>query len=156
MVTAPSPKYAKVESERKFLLRSVPAGAREVSRIVDRYLHDSRLRLRQMTRRDGTAVRKLGQKIPLGPVRVLHTTMYLDDADWAVLAGLPGAELRKTRHHFDHGVAVDVLADGTVLAEIDGGESLPDDVPAFLDVIREVTGEERWTGAALARAGTEA
>ncbi|MCA1982009.1 hypothetical protein [Nocardioides nematodiphilus] len=152
----PSMKYARVESERKFLLRSVPAGALEVSTIVDRYLDGSRLRLRLMARADGSSVRKLGQKIPIEPGRVVHTTMYLDDAEWGALAHLPAAELRKVRHHYPGGLAVDVLPDGTVVAEVDGGEELPSVVPAFLDVIREVTGEEKWTGAALARTGPSA
>ena len=130
MGPTPSTKYAQIESERKFLLRSVPTGAQEVSTILDRYLDGSRLRLRLVTRADGTTVRKLGQKIPLGPGRVVHTTMYLDDAEWTVLSRLPGAELHKTRHHFAHGLAVDVLPDGTILAEIDGGESLPTSIPS--------------------------
>ena len=54
MGPTPSMKYAQIESERKFLLRGVPAGAREVSTILDRYLDGSRLRLRLVTRADGS------------------------------------------------------------------------------------------------------
>ncbi|UDY25062.1 hypothetical protein [Nocardioides sp. Kera G14] len=144
--------YAKLECERKFLVRAVPPGATHTSRIVDRYVAGTRLRLREMTSSDGTVVRKLGQKIrPDGDAsRIAHTTIYLDEDEWATLASLPGVELRKTRHHFPDGLAVDELADGTLLAEVDGGDALPTKVPPSLDVIREVTGDEAWTGAAIA------
>ncbi|MFT4263683.1 MAG: hypothetical protein QM572_09905 [Nocardioides sp.] len=83
------------------------------------------------------------------PRRIAHTTIYLDEAEWRALSSLPTAELRKTRHHFAVGLAIDELPNGTLLAEIDGGDELPTDVPPTLDVIREVTGDEAWTGYGL-------
>jgi hypothetical protein len=145
-------KYAHIESERKLLVRSVPAGATHVSLILDRYLDGTRLRLRRMTSGDGSVVYKLGQKIPLeGSERLAHTTMYLDEAERAALSVLPGRVLRKVRHHFSDGVVVDELPDRTLLAEVDGGDSLPTEIPPYLDVLREVTGDPDWTGAAKAR-----
>lgn len=147
-------KYAVVESERRFLVRSLPAGVDRTSRIVDRYVVGTRLRLREVTDPDGTVVRKLGHKVRLteGPERVACTSVHLDDTEWAVLAALPATVLRKRRHHVTldgvH-VAVDELPDGTLLAEIDGGDQPVTDVPAGLDVLREVTADEEWTGAAL-------
>lgn len=144
-------KYASIESERRFLVRSVPPGASRVVEIHDRYLTSTRLRLREMTEADGSVVHKLGHKVRLdGAPRIACTSLYLDDAEWSLLWSLPGRELRKTRHIVE-GVAIDEFRDGTLLAEIDGGATPATDVPAWLDVIREVTDDEAWTGAALAR-----
>ena len=52
-------KYAKVERERRWLLDGLPPfpdDARQV-RIVDRYLHGTRLRLREVTETDGSTRR---------------------------------------------------------------------------------------------------
>lgn len=149
-------KYAVVESERRFLVASLPAGVESTSEIVDRYVVGTRLRLREVVGPDGSVVRKLGHKVRLtdGPERVACTSFYIDDAEWGVLLALPARTLRKRRHHVLAGgvhVAVDELPDGTLLAEIDGGDQPVTDVPAWLDVVREVTADEDWTGAALAR-----
>ena len=147
-------KYAVVESERRFLVRSLPTGVERTTEIVDRYLTGTRLRLREVTDPDGTVVRKLGHKVRLtdGPERVACTSVYLDDAEWDLLVALPARTLRKRRHHVvvdGVHVAVDELPDGTLLAEIDGGDQPVAEVPAGLDVVREVTLDESWTGAAL-------
>ena len=42
--------------------------------------------------------------------------------------------------------------DVTVVAEIDNGERPPHDLPDWLDAVEDVTNDERWTGAHLARA----
>ena len=153
-------KYAKVERERRWLLAGVPdlpADAR-TTRIVDRYLIGTRLRLREVTEADGTVVRKLGHKVRLGDdaAEVAHTSLYLDDAEWDLLVPLPADVLSKSRTLVPHDgwtVAVDVLRGGLVLAEIDIGDGPVRDLPASYDVVREVTGEEEYTGAALARPG---
>jgi CYTH domain-containing protein len=149
-------KYAVVESERRFLLGSLPAGVERVAEISDRYVIGTRIRLREVVDADGTVVRKLGQKVRLGdgPDRIACTSVYLDDAEWAALAVLPATLLRKRRHHVHldgQHVAVDELPDGTLMAEIDGGDQPVADVPRGLDVIREVTDDEAWTGQALSR-----
>jgi CYTH domain-containing protein len=154
-------KYATVERERRWLLAAVPdlpAGARTL-RIVDRYLTGTRLRLREVTEAEGTVVRKLGQKVRLGADarEVAHTSLYLDDADWELLATLPAAVLTKTRTLVPDDattVAIDVFDGpliGLVLAEIDAGDGASVELPARYDVVREVTDEEEYTGAALAR-----
>jgi hypothetical protein len=48
-------------------------------------------------------------------------------------------------------VAIDELEDGTLLAEIDDQDGAPARVPGWLDVLRDVTDDEEWTGARLAR-----
>jgi CYTH domain-containing protein len=152
-----SHKYAHLETERRFLVRAIPAGVVGVSEIIDRYLDGTRLRLRELTT-DGTTVRKLGHKVRVGcgPEVIAHTSLYLDDAEWALLGALPGHTLRKRRHHLERdgiALAVDEFEDGTLIAELDGGEERPADPPAWLEVVREVTGDEAFTGAGRA-AGT--
>lgn len=150
-------KYAVIERERRFLLRAVPSGVVETVEIIDRYVEGSRLRLREVRSADGSVVRKLTHKVRLtdDTSEVACTNFYLDEAEWDLLiSGLPGRRLRKTRHHVRReGLAavIDVHENGTIIAEIDDGDGAPVPVPAWLDVIREVTREEAWTGAGLAR-----
>lgn len=101
-------------------------------------------------------MRKLGHKVRLdaGPGAIACTSFYLDDAEWNLLAALPARTLTKTRHHVERdglAIAVDELPDGTLIAEIDDADTPPALVPDWLDVIQDVTHDERWTGAALAR-----
>ena len=149
-------KYAVVERERRFLVTRVPDGVTRPRSIVDRYVVGTRLRLREVREGDGTVVRKLGHKIRMadGPAEVACTNLYLDDQEWTLLVGLPAQVLRKTRHLVERDgvvVAVDVHSDGSVVAEIDHGDGPRRAVPDWLPVIREVTDEEVWTGAGLAR-----
>lgn len=148
-------KYARLECERRFLVRAIPGGVTRSADIADYYLDGTRLRLREVTS-GGVTVRKLGQKVRAGdgPERVAHTSLYLDDAEWAALRALPARAVRKRRHHLERDgvvLAVDEFADGTLVAEIDGGSEPPAGPPPWLAVIREVTGEEAFTGAGRAR-----
>lgn len=150
-------KYARVERERRWLLRRRPDEVDgEILLIEDRYLLGTRLRLRQVTAADGTVVRKLGHKVRLGdgPGAIACTSLYLDQAEWDRLVGLPAARLSKRRTRSRAGgsmLAVDEFQGplaGLVLGEIDGPGQLPSDWP----VIREVSGDERYTGGLLASA----
>jgi hypothetical protein len=140
-------KYAVVERERRWLVRRIPEGVSSTKDIVDRYVTGTRLRLREVREADGTVVRKLGQKVRLsdGPAEVACTNLYLDDAEWAVLAALPSRVLRKRRHmiHRD-GLLV-------VVAEIDDGDQPAHEIPGWLEVVRDVSEDESWTGASLAK-----
>jgi CYTH domain-containing protein/GNAT superfamily N-acetyltransferase len=154
-------KYARVERERRWLLSTAPdlATATRTLEIRDRYLRGTRLRLREVSEADGTVVRKLGHKVRLGdgPGEVACTSIYLDDTEWDLLASLPADVLEKRRTVLPvagGAVAVDVFGGhlvGLVLAEIDspGGQSL--DLPASFPSMGEVTDDEVFTGAALAR-----
>ena len=149
-------KYAVVERERRYLLAGLPDGVTSTRQIVDRYVTGTRLRLREVRDDAGTVVRKLGHKVRLteGPAAVACTNFYLDDQEWAVLVELPARILRKTRHlvHRDGlVVAIDEHEDGTLIAEIDDGDRPSQPVPAWLDVVADVSADERWTGARLAR-----
>lgn len=153
-------KYAVVERERRFLLARVPSDTSTTVTITDRYVAGTRLRLRSVVEADGSVVRKLTQKVRLndGPAEVACTNLYLDDAEWALLAGLPGLTLTKTRHLVSRDgltIAVDVFSDGSIVAEIDDGAADPAPVPGWLDVVMDVSADEAWTGIALAaRLGT--
>jgi CYTH domain-containing protein len=153
---AVSLKYAVVERERRYLVSKLPGVADERRRIVDRYVTGTRLRLREVVTEDGVVTRKLGHKVRLGagPHEIACTSLYLDDDEWDVLRALPAKTLKKIRHLVTRGgvtVAIDELEDGTLLAEIDGQDGTPVPVPSWLDVLGDVTDEERWTGARLAR-----
>lgn len=153
---AVSLKYAVVERERRFVLECIPDGVIEIRQITDRYVVGTRLRLREVVDDAGAVTRKLNQKVRLatGPAEIACTSLYLDEDEWTLLCALPARVLRKTRHLVRRDgitVAVDLMEDGTVLAEIDDGEGPPTTVPTWLPVLRDVSDDERWTGARLAR-----
>ena len=149
-------KYAVVERERRYLLASLPDGVTGTREITDRYVIGTRLRLREVRGPDGAVIRKLGHKVRLsdGPGEIACTSLYLDDEEWAVLVALPARTLRKKRHTIARDgwlVAVDEHEDGALVAEIDDGDQPSDRVPEWLDVVRDVTRDEAWTGGGLAR-----
>ena len=140
-------KYARLETERRFLLDALPdLPVLRTVRITDRYVDGTRLRVRLVEEDGCEPVRKLGQKVRLddaAPSTNAHTTLYLDEQEHRLLCGLPAAVLLKTRHHLADGWVVDVHASGLLLAETEG-----DGEPPF-PYLREVTAEERFTGGAL-------
>jgi len=73
-------KYAKIEQERRFLLRSMPEdmpGDEDFIRIIDRYIPGTRLRLRRMESPLGDAlIFKLGQKYRLSDFEDHQSTKY--------------------------------------------------------------------------------
>ena len=149
-------KYAVVERERRFLVERVPEGVVSTRQIVDRYVIGTRLRLREVTDETGRVTRKLGHKVRLqeGPREIACTSIYLDDAEWELLSALPHRILRKTRYVVQRDgltVVVDEHEDGTLVAEIDDANRPATAPPPWLTVRAEVTDDERWTGAALAR-----
>ena len=138
-------KYAVVERERRYLVASLPDGVTSTKEVVDRYVNGTRLRLREVREGDGTVIRKLGHKVRLteGPGEVACTNFYVNDEEWAVLAALPARTLRKKRHM--------VAAGEWLVAEIDDRDTLSDLLPDWLDVVRDVSNDETWTGGGLAR-----
>ncbi len=113
-----------VERERRFIVAGAPEGVFASRAISDRYVIGTRLRLREVR-----------------------------EAEWALLATLPARVLHKTRHTVRDGlsVAVDEHEDGTLVAELEAGDGPRRPVPAWLEVVEDVTDDERWTGASLAR-----
>jgi CYTH domain-containing protein len=149
-------KYAVVERERRYLVASLPPGVSTTIDIVDRYVTGTRLRLREVRAVDGSVTHKLGHKVRLaeGPAEVACTNLYLDDQEWALLGGLPATLLRMRRHMVERDglvVAIDEHEDGSLVAEIDDGDHPSNIVPDWLDVLEDVSEDEAWTGAGLAR-----
>jgi CYTH domain-containing protein len=67
---------------------------------------------------------------------------------------LPARTLRKKRHIVSAQgwvLAVDEHENGTLIAEIDDGDEPSDELPDWLDIVRDVTTDETWTGGAIAR-----
>jgi CYTH domain-containing protein len=157
-------KYAKLEQERRFLLRSIPEdmlGDKNFIRIIDRYIPSTRLRLRRMESPLGDAlIFKLGQKYRPSDFedhQAIMTNLYLNEVEYKVLEALGGPQLAKRRYPYLLGkykYAIDVFEDtlaGLILAEIEGGSavdltSIP--VPRF--ALQEVTSDPAFSGANLA------
>jgi len=158
-----SPKYERVERERRFLLRELPPGfdiTADHAQITDNYITGTRLRLRKLRRVSSNEwTLKLTQKHTPAPPdfsRTLITSIYLNEYEYETLSVFEGNELRKNRYYFEHEgreYSVDVFLGalrGLILAEtdFDTDEELDAFAPptfAFLDVTRD----EMFTGARL-------
>jgi CYTH domain-containing protein len=148
--------YARPEREQRWLLPAVPGDAHHPVDIDDRYFPGT-LRLRMVDDGD-RVVHKLTQKVregPTDPSRNRLTTMYLSAEEHELLTRLGGSRLAKRRWRWavaGRQLVVDEhlgLRQGIVLAEVELG---PEDAPAEAPpgALAEVTGDERFTGAALA------
>lgn len=159
----PKSKYAWVERERRWLCHEVPA-ARVIGAdaITDHYITGVRLRLREATPLDGgEPMRRLTRKADVDPSTRLLTSIYLSPEEFALLAGLPGTVLRKTRHRLalEGGVTMSVdrfegPLEGLILAEKEFETDAA--MAAFIApdfCVREVTDDPRYTGGALTRDG---
>jgi len=158
-----SPKYERVERERRFLLRALPPGLEltdEHAQITDNYITGTRLRLRK-SRWPATNewTLKLTQKhAPASPdfSRTLITSIYLNEYEYETLSVFEANELRKNRYPYEHEgrrYSVDVFLGplrGLILAETDFDTDEEMDafrLPPF--AAAEVTREELFTGARL-------
>lgn len=161
---AAAPKYAHIERERRWLIdpsRLPPLPADHVL-IEDRYLAGTRMRLRRMTdSRSGGVALKLTKKHEADdPLARAIVTTYLDEPEFALLAGLPSVPIVKGRHDLTVGGLTysvdrfDGMLAGLVLAEIEW----PDDrglrvLPAPPGTIREVSDDPRYRGGGLVAHG---
>ena len=158
-----SPKYERVERERRFLLRALPPGLEltgEHAQITDNYITGTRLRLRK-SRWPATNewTLKLTQKHAPQPPdfsRTLITSIYLNEYEYETLSVFEANELRKNRYPYEHEgrkYSVDVFLGplrGLILAETDFDTDEEMDafrLPPF--AFREVTREELFTGGRL-------
>ncbi|MDT7806704.1 MAG: hypothetical protein QOJ70_517 [Acidobacteriota bacterium] len=158
-----SPKYTRIERERRYLLRTLPEGLdlkAAHAQITDNYVTGTRLRLRKrrwVPTNEWTL--KLTQKhCPAPPdfSRTLITSIYLNEYEYEMLSVFEANELRKNRYPFEHEgrlYSVDVFLGalrGLVLAETDFETDAEMDafpLPSF--VLRDVTREETFTGGRL-------
>ncbi|HET6816536.1 MAG TPA: hypothetical protein VFH66_04845 [Mycobacteriales bacterium] len=135
----------------------MPTQATDPVEIEDRYLTGCSLRLRHM-RADDRDVYKLTQKVRPrtdDPSVVALTNIYLTADEHSRLSTMPAATLTKRRHRWladGRDLAVDEMLGrwtGIVFAELehDGTAARP----AVPDAV-EVTGDDRFSGGALAAA----
>ena len=157
------PKYARIEHERRWLVRPGPlelVNPRPFSRrMLDRYLECGRLRLRAIEESDGQPTRyKLTKKYPAESLDTQPiVSVFLSREEYEALRSLPGRDLVKTRRYDEGGgklFAIDTLERphaGLVLCEVEAesADALARVVPPPY-ALREVTREVAYTGAALA------
>lgn len=160
----PESKYARVERERRYLLRDLPEGVTRADphlQITDNYMTGTRLRLRKVREpRTNKWIVKFTQKVAPNPQdysRTIITNTYLNALEADVLSTVFNSnEIRKNRYHFDcegRKFAIDMfLGDlfGLVLAEVsfETDEDL-DQFPKPPFALVDVTNEEMFTGGRL-------
>lgn len=156
-------KYARVERERRFLLRELPeplTRASEHVQIWDNYITGTRLRLRKIRVPQTKKWRlKLTQKYAPEPPDFSHTVItntYLTAAEYQVLSVFEANEIRKNRYPFEFAgrrYTIDLFMGGLwglILAETEFAtdeEMKSLTIPPF--AVLDVTNEELFTGGNL-------
>ena len=159
----PDSKYARVERERRFLLKDLPEGLTRADphlQITDNYITGTRLRLRKVREpRTNKWTVKFTQKFTPNPddlSRTIITNTYLNPLEAETLSVFNTNEIRKNRYYFDfegRRFSVDMfLGDlfGLVLAEVsfETDEELDNyRKPPF--ALADVTNEPLFTGGRL-------
>jgi len=159
----PESKYARVERERRYLLRDLPEGMTRADshlQITDNYITGSRLRIRKVRDpRTNKWTVKFTQKFAPDPndlSRTIITNTYLNALEAEVLSVFNANEIRKNRYPFEfegRKFGIDMfLGDlfGLVLAEVsfDTDEELDNfRTPPF--ALADVTNEPMFSGGRL-------
>ena len=153
-------KYARVENERRFLLR--PGDEEFISMdlpqrvITDNYIIDTNLRLREVDN-EGEKVYKLTKKTTLSPGREEITTIYLSPEEYQVLSKLRAVVVSKVRFiatYDDITIGIDTYGNeedelGITEVEFETEEQMKAFVlPMPYEI--EVTGNDEFSGFALA------
>jgi CYTH domain-containing protein len=162
-VLVPDSKYARVERERRYLLRDLPEGLARTDphrQITDNYITGTRLRIRKV--RDPKTNKwtvKFTQKFAPAAAdlsRTVITNIYLNAIEAETLAVFEANEIRKNRYYFDfegRRFSIDMfLGDllGLVLAEtsFESDEEMATfQKPPF--ALADVTNNEIFTGGRL-------
>ena len=159
----PESKYARVERERRYLLRDLPEGLTRADphlQITDNYITGSRLRIRKVRDpRTNKWTVKFTQKFAPDPndlSRTIITNTYLNALEAEVLSVFNSNEIRKNRYSFEfegRKFAIDMfLGDlfGLVLAEVsfDNDEELDNFLPPPF-ALADVTNEPLFSGGRL-------
>ncbi len=156
-------RYARVERERRYLLRELPPGLKlsdPHTQITDNYVTGTRLRLRKVRVPETNEwTLKLTQKHTPRPPdfsRTLITSIYLTEYEYEVLSVFEGNELRKNRYPYEHDgrkYSVDVFLGplrGLITAETDfDTDEEMDAFPAPAFAHADVSRDELFTGARL-------
>ena len=161
----PESKYARLERERRYLLKDLPEGLSRVDphlQITDNYITGSRLRLRKVRDpRTNKWTVKFTQKFAPNPEdlsRTLITNTYLSALEADLMSMFDANEIRKNRYYYDYEgrqFAVDMfLGDlfGLVLAEVSFETDAELDsfiAPPF--ALAEVTNNHVFTGGRLSQ-----
>lgn len=159
-------RYARVERERRFLLRALPPAVDPdgFERLEDLFVAGTHVRLRLVFAPDGRfLVAKLGQKVPAaeGPddprLRDM-TTIYLPRDEAAVFATLPGLRATKRRYQLrEQGLTFCIDVWEAPITEVIVAEVEADSTAALEAVVRptwalrEVTDDSAYSALALAR-----
>lgn len=159
----PESRYARVERERRYLLRDLPEGMTRADphlQITDNYITGTRLRIRKVREpRSNKWTVKFTQKFAPDPddlSRTIITNTYLNALEAEVFASYNTNEIRKNRYPFEfegRKFSVDMfLGDlfGLVLAEasFETDEEL-DNFPKPPFALIDVTNEPLFTGGRL-------
>src|SRR5229473_8258508 len=159
----PVSKYARMERERRYLLRDLPKGLTRADhhlQITDHYITDTRLRIRKVRDpRTNKWTVKFTQKFAPNPEdlsRTMITNIYFNAIEAETLGIFEANEIRKNRYPFEFGgrkFSVDMfLGDlfGLVLAEVsfESDEDL-DSFPKPSFALAEVTNNEIFSGGRL-------
>ena len=159
----PESRYARVERERRYLLRDLPEGLTRADphlQITDNYITGTRLRIRKVRDpRTNKWTVKFTQKIAPNPQdlsRTIITNTYLNALEAETLSVFNANEIRKNRYYFDYEgrkFSVDMfLGDlfGLVLAEV--GFETDEDLDSFPTppfALADVTNNPLFTGGRL-------
>ena len=159
----PESKYARVERERRFLLRDLPEGLTRADphlQLTDNYITGTRLRLRKVRDpRTNKWVVKFTQKFAPNPddlARTIITNTYLNPLEADTLSLFNTNEIRKNRYYFDfegRRFSIDMfLGDlfGLVLAEV--GFETDEELDSFAKppfAVAEVTNDPMFSGGQL-------
>lgn len=148
------PKYALAERERRWrvdLGAIGPLADIPYRDIEDRYLRDTRLRLRRVSSAEGV-VFKLGKKYGKDDGAEPITSIYLTHAEHAALAQLPAYAVRKRRYAIADG-ALDVYEAPLALAIFEREFACAAEAAAWMPppfAVEEVTDRLAYSGFALA------
>src|SRR5262245_58827782 len=161
----PESKYARIERERRYLLKDLPDGLTRADphlQITDNYITGSRLRLRKVREpRTNKWIVKFTQKFAPNPQdlsRTLITNTYLNALEADLLSVFEANEIRTNRYHYSfegRRFAIDMfLGDlfGLVLAEVsfESDEELDSFSPPTF-ALADVTNNELFTGGKLSQ-----
>src|SRR5918995_1733286 len=165
----PESKYARIERERRYLLRDLPEGITSADphlQITDNYITGTRLRIRKVREpRTNKWTVKFTQKFAPDPQdfsRTIITNIYLNAMEAETLSMFDANEIRKNRYRFEYEgreFSVDMfLGDlfGLVLAEagFETDKEL-DSFPKPAFAIADVTNHELFTGGRLSQLSFE-
>ena len=159
----PLSRYARLERERRYLLKDLPEGLTRASphlQITDNYISGTRLRLRKVREPQSNKwTVKFTQKYAPNPAdlsRCIITNTYLTAAESEVLAVFEANEIRKNRYPFEFAgrkFSIDLfLGDlfGLVLAETSfATDEELDSFPQPPFAVEDVTNDNLFSGGNL-------